>query len=122
MDILVIGTTGGTSQAMAREALARGHQLTALIRSRAKAATLLPGVRLEGGDARDPAAVSRAMEGCEAAISALGPRKISLFQQVTLLSEATRTLVSAMARQRVSRLVCITGLGAGDSAGHGGFA
>lgn len=121
MNILVIGATGGTGRAIVHEALAQGHAVTALVRSKAKAAMLLPDVRLEEGDARDQVAVSRAMEGCEAVISALGPRNISPFRQVTLLSEATRTLVSEMDKQRVSRLVCITGLGAGDSAGHGGF-
>jgi uncharacterized protein YbjT (DUF2867 family) len=40
---------------------------------------------------------------------------------VTLLSTANRPLVNAMKAERVSRLVCITGSGAGDSAGHGGF-
>ena len=45
----------------------------------------------------------------------------SPFREVTLLSTATRALVSAMKAEQVSRLVCITGIGAGDSAGHGGF-
>ncbi len=121
MNILVIGATGGTGQAIVREALARSHAITALVRSRTKAATLLPSVRLEEGDARDPVAVSKALDGCEAVICALGTRKISLFRQITMISEATRTLVAAMEKRRLSRLVCITGLGTGDSAGHGGF-
>ena len=45
----------------------------------------------------------------------------SPFRKVRLLSTATRALVSAMKAEHVSRLVCITGIGAGDSAGHGGF-
>ncbi len=45
----------------------------------------------------------------------------SPLREVTLLSAATRTLVSAMKAEQVSRLICITGIGAGDSAGHGGF-
>lgn len=121
MNLLVIGATGGTGQAIVREALDQGHKVTALVRSRAKAVTLLQGIRLEEGDARDPVAVRSAMKGCEAVICTLGPRKISPFKRVTLLSEATQTLVSEMKKQHVSRLVCITGLGAGDSAGHGGF-
>jgi putative NADH-flavin reductase len=40
---------------------------------------------------------------------------------VTLLSAATRVLVGEMQRRGVGRLVAITGMGAGDSAGHGGF-
>lgn len=121
MRILVIGATGGTGQAIVREALARGHEITALVRSRAKAAALLAGASLEEGDARDPVVLSRALDGCDAVISALGTRKISLFKPVTLMSDATRALVSSMEKQGVARLVCITGLGAGDSAGHGGF-
>ena len=122
MNILVVGATGGTGQAIVREALAKRHEVTALVRSREKAAALLPGARLEEGDARDQAALSRALDGCDAVISALGTRKIRPFQQVTLMSDATRKLVSAMEKQGASRLVCITGVGAGDSAGHGGFA
>lgn len=38
-----------------------------------------------------------------------------------MLSTATRALVTAMKAEQVSRLVCITGMGAGDSAGRGGF-
>jgi len=36
-----------------------------------------------------------------------------------MLSQGTRNLVAAMKSQRVSRLICITGIGAGDSEGHG---
>ena len=121
VNILVIGATGGTGQAIVREALDRGHRVSALVRSRDKAGPLLPGARLEEGDAREPAALSRALAGCDAVISALGTRQISLRRPVTLMSEATRALTGVMAEQGVSRLVCITGLGAGDSAGHGGF-
>ena len=37
------------------------------------------------------------------------------------MSEGTRVLAAAMKQRGVRRLVCITGMGAGDSAGHGGF-
>lgn len=121
MRILVIGATGGTGQAIVREALAKGHAVTALVRSDAKAGPLLPGAKLVEGDARDGAALTRALDGCQAVISALGTRKIRLVGKVTLMSEGTRVLVAAMRQRGVRRLVCITGLGAGDSAGHGGF-
>lgn len=122
MRLCVIGATGGTGQAIVREALARGHTLTALVRSREKARSLLPGADLVEGDVRDEAALTRALEGCEAVISALGTRKIRLIRQVTVHTDGTRALLSAMKRCGVRRLVCITGVGAGDSAGHGGFA
>lgn len=81
----------------------------------------LEGAEVIIGDARDEAVLSRALEGQDAVISALGT-PVSPWREVTTLSNATRALVSAMKTTGVARLVCITGIGAGDSAGHGGFA
>jgi NAD(P)-dependent dehydrogenase (short-subunit alcohol dehydrogenase family) len=39
----------------------------------------------------------------------------------TLFSESTHNLISAMDKHGVRRLVCITGIGVGDSKGHVGF-
>ena len=121
MKILVTGATGQTGQAIVRQALAAGHEVVALVRSEAKAVPLLPGAKLVVGDGRDAAALARAVDGCGSVISALGTRNVTLIKRVTVNSESTRALVGAMKTTGVSRLVCITGLGAGDSAGHGGF-
>ncbi|HEX8361271.1 MAG TPA: SDR family oxidoreductase [Longimicrobium sp.] len=119
MRVLVLGATGGTGREIVREAGARGHSVVALVRSKARADGLA-GAELVEGDARDPESLSRALDGCSGVISSLGT-PASPFREVTLLSTATRALVDAMARQDVRRLVCITGMGAGDSRGHGGF-
>jgi uncharacterized protein YbjT (DUF2867 family) len=102
-----------------REAGAQGHSVVALVRSKTKA-TDLADAELVEGDARDEQALSRALENCSGVISSLGT-PVSPLREVTLLSIATRALVTAMERRNVRRLVCITGLGAGDSCGHGGF-
>lgn len=117
--ILVLGATGGTGRLIVAHALARGHQVTALVRSPEKAGDL-KGARLVVGDVRDENALREAVKGQGAVVSALGT-PASPFREVTLLSTATRALVNAMKAERISRLVCITGMGAGDSAGHGGF-
>ncbi|MFT3766392.1 MAG: SDR family oxidoreductase [Minicystis sp.] len=117
--ILVLGATGGTGRLIVSRALALGHDVSALVRSPDKARDL-KGAQLIAGDARDEAALRRALHGRDAVISALGT-PASPFREVMLLSTATRALVSAMKAEHVSRLVCITGIGAGDSAGHGGF-
>ena len=117
--ILVLGATGGTGRLIVSQAVARGYDVTALVRSAEKARDL-KGANLIVGDARDETALRRALRGRDAVISSLGT-PASPFREVTLLSTATRALVSAMKAERVSRLVCITGMGAGDSVGHGGF-
>ncbi len=117
--ILVLGATGPTGRLIVADALARGWDVSALVRSPEKAGDL-GGATLVVGDARDEAALRRALAGRDAVVSALGT-PASPFREVTLLSTATRALVGAMKAEAVSRLVAITGLGAGDSAGHGGF-
>jgi uncharacterized protein YbjT (DUF2867 family) len=119
MKILVLGATGATGRLIVGEAVAKGYEVVALVRSKAKAADLA-GAELVEGDARDAAALTRAIAGCDAVVSSLGSA-MSPFREVTLLSTATRALVSVMAQQGVRRLICITGMGAGDSRGHGGF-
>jgi len=117
--ILVLGATGGTGRQIVKQALARGHQVTALVRSPEKAGDL-NGVRIVAGDVRDEKGLREALRGQDAVVSALGT-PASPFREVTLLSTATRALVQAMKAEHVSRLVAITGMGAGDSRGHGGF-
>jgi putative NADH-flavin reductase len=101
------------------QTLARGYDVTVLVRSAGKARDL-KGAKLIVGDARDESTLRQGLKGQDAVISALGT-PASPFREVTLLSSATQALVSAMKAEHVSRLVCITGIGAGDSAGHGGF-
>lgn len=117
--ILVLGATGGTGRLIVKEAIARGHAVTALVRSAEKAGDL-KGAKLVVGDIRDVGTLRKTLNGQNAVVSALGT-PASPFSEVTLLSTATQALVTAMKDERVSRLVTITGIGAGDSAGHGGF-
>ena len=119
-NILVLGATGPTGRLIVRDAQARGWNVTALVRSPDKTGDL-KGVRLVSGDARDVNTLRQALAGQDAVVSALGT-PASPFREVTLLSTATRALVEAMKAERVSRLVVLTGIGAGDSVGHGGFA
>jgi uncharacterized protein YbjT (DUF2867 family) len=117
MKVLVLGATGGTGRLIVRDAVAKGHSVVALVRS--KASANLPDARMIEGDARDEATLARAMDGCDTVVSALGTG--IGFRKVDLLTVATHALVTAMMRNGVRRLVCVSALGVGDSRGHGGF-
>ena len=54
MKVLVLGATGGSGRLIVRDALAKGHSVVALVRSKARAPDL-PGADLIEGDARDEA-------------------------------------------------------------------
>lgn len=100
--ILILGATGPTGRHIVRQAVARGYDVTALVRSPEKAADLV-GAEIVVGDARDENALRQAVKGREAVISALGT-PASPFREVTLLSTATRALVDAMKVEGVARL------------------
>jgi putative NADH-flavin reductase len=118
MKVLVLGATGSVGQHILRLGIERGHELTALVRNAEKLKSWERRVRVVKGDALDKDSVEQAVRGQEAAIYAIGIKTIG---RTTLFSESTRILIDAMERNRVKRLVCITGVGAGETKGHGGF-
>jgi uncharacterized protein YbjT (DUF2867 family) len=97
---------------------AAGVDLRVLARNPARLTGL--GVAAVKGDVLDPASMRAAMVGVDTVVSALGT-PLMLKGPVTLLSEGTRNIVAAMRATGVARLLCVTGMGAGDSRGHGGF-
>ena len=118
MKVLVLGATGSVGRHIVRLGIERGHELTALVRYPKKLKSWESRIHVVKGDALDKDAVERAVRGQEAAIYALGVRTLG---RTTLFSESTRILIEALERNKAKRLVCITGVGAGDTKGHGGF-
>ncbi len=62
-------------------------------------------------------AVEKTVSRQDAVIYALGAGNV---RQTTLFSDSTRVLLSAMKQRGVRRLICVTGVGAGETKGHGG--
>ena len=119
MNVLILGATGSVGRHLVPQALAQGHEVTTLVRNPAKLETHHERLRVLQGDALDARAVDAAVQGQDAVIFALG--RSNHRKPTTMFSDATRILVTAMEKHGVKRLVCITGIGAGDSRGHGGF-
>ena len=118
MKVLIIGATGATGKILMREALAQGHEVTALARNPSAVASEDHRLRVVEGNALDASSLEAAVAGQEAVLSALGTRSA---RPTTLFSESTHNLIGAMDKHGVRRLVCITGVGVGDSKGHVGF-
>ncbi len=120
MRVLIAGASGALGRELVREALRQNHQVTALLRHANHFAGMQdPNLTVAQGDVLTPGALDVPMAAQQAVICSLGVKVTR--RQVTVLSEGTENLVRAMQRHNVRRLLCITGIGAGNSRGHGGF-
>jgi putative NADH-flavin reductase len=121
--ILIIGASRGVGLEAVKATLKAGHKVRAFARSAQGIALDHPQLEKMSGDALDPATVRRALDGVDVVIQSLGvaAKPEAIFTPTRLFSSATRVLVDAMEQSAVKRLICVTGLGAGDSRGHGGL-
>ena len=117
MKIAVIGSTHGIGLALVKAALADGHEVTALARVPSRMTINHPNLRVVAGDAQALDAVAKVIEGQEVICNCLGTKKVA--EKITLFSRSTENLAKAMKPEQL--LIAITGIGAGDSRGHGGF-
>ena len=114
--VLIVGATGGTGRQLVAQALERGLTVTALVRDPARLTIAHPHLTVVRGDVLDGDSVTAAMPGQEGVLLALGHRRY--FPPNRILSEGTRNVLRAMEAHGVSRFVCETSLGIGDSAGR----
>jgi putative NADH-flavin reductase len=121
--VLIIGASRWIGLEAVRLALKTGHSVRALARSASAIRLRDPRLEKLDGDALDREMIERALEGVHAVIQTLGvsPTPELIFSGTRLFFNTTRILVDAMQARTVRRLVCVTGLGAGDSRGHGGL-
>ncbi|GAB2728445.1 NAD(P)-dependent oxidoreductase [Kitasatospora kifunensis] len=70
--ITVFGANGTIGSRIVREALNRGHQVTAVVRDPAKITETHPALTVTQGDVLDPASVSAAAAGQDVLVSAVG--------------------------------------------------
>jgi uncharacterized protein YbjT (DUF2867 family) len=121
--VLIIGASRGVGLTAVKIGLAAGFQVRAM--SRSAHAIAINDTQLEkiSADARDRAAIVRALDGTCAVIQSLGVpiTPATVLSGTTLFSDASRVLVDAMQSARVRRLIAVTGIEAGDSRGVSGF-
>ncbi len=117
--LLVVGATGGTGRRLVAQALERGFRVTALVRNPARLQLEHQRLTVIPGNVLDATSLDAAMRGQEAVLSALGHKRY--FHPTRILSEGTKNLLRAMETHGVRRLVCMSSLGIGDSAGRMGL-
>ena len=122
-NVLIIGASHGIGLETVGTALRAGLSVRALARSAASMPIQDANLDRVSGNALDPDTIRNVLRDIDVVIQTLGvdfsPRLV--FEGTKLFSESTRILVDAMKAAGVKRLITVTGLGAGDSRGHGGL-
>ncbi len=104
MKLTIFAATGGIGRQALEQAVAAGHDVTAVIRDPKK---LSEEVRIVTADlaAPDPTTLQSAVEGADAVLSGLGPRSVS---EAGIASQGTRAIVQAMKATDVRRIVVVS--------------
>ena len=110
MNIVIIGSTGSIGRELTKQALARGHRVTALARNPANINIENQILTVSRGDVMDHASIERVMAGQDAVISALGAGS-----KGGVRAAGTRNLIEVMQKCGVRRFVSLSSLGVGES-------
>jgi putative NADH-flavin reductase len=104
MKLAIFAATGRIGRAVVDQALAAGHEVTAVVRD---ASPLPAGVHATQVDlaAPDPAVIESAVAGSDAVLSALGPRRRA---DIGIVAPGTRAIIAAMQATGVRRVVVVS--------------
>jgi len=117
MNLIVFGATGSVGLQIVNQALKRGHSVTAFTRAPEKLSSNgHPRLKIFKGDIFDSLAVEKATRGHDSVFCAIGDGN-----KGTVRAEGTRNIISAMKSTGVTRLICQTTLGLGESRGNLNF-
>ncbi|MFI5808081.1 NAD(P)-dependent oxidoreductase [Streptomyces sp. NPDC051561] len=105
MKLTVFGATGGVGQEIVKQALAAGHEVTAVVRDPARFTVTGEGLTVFRADVRDPEELRAAVAGRDAVLSGLGARST---KDAGITTTLTRAVLRAMEVEGTRRLVVVS--------------
>ncbi|HLZ62057.1 MAG TPA: SDR family oxidoreductase [Ktedonosporobacter sp.] len=124
MHIVIFGATGVTGRSLVEQALDQGYDVTAFARNPAFVTTQHARLSIVKGDVFDPATVQEAVANQDAVLCTIGGHdrlRVALSghpRMSGLCTIGTRNILDAMKTFGVSRLICLSAWGIGDSKGR----
>ena len=118
MRVCLLGASGRVGRQILHEAVVRGHDLRCQTRNAEKLADDATQVQVCVFEPLDVRQLELFVQDSDVVVMALG---ITSRASTELFSKVTSRLIAAMQLCGVRRLIAITGVGAGETRGHGGF-
>jgi putative NADH-flavin reductase len=106
MRLVVFGATGGTGRQLVTQALAQGHDVITVVRDPARLPLEHANLRAVQADVFDPESVKPAVDGADAVLFALGPRRGA--DDMTVCSRGVRSVLEAMQTTGMRRIVAVS--------------
>ena len=108
MNIILFGATGQIGRQILKQALERGHTVTAFVRDAAKLDVTHLRLTVMVGDARNARAVAAAIPGHDALINAMGPGGPDVSDKyLDIITDGIRHLVQGMRQAGLRRIVVL---------------
>jgi putative NADH-flavin reductase len=111
MKTVVFGATGNIGERIVKEALARGHDVVAVVRDPSRSKGTTAPVSLVSGDATDSASVANLARGADAIVNAISPRPNSYGKPAPSLTGSARAMIEGARQAGVKRLIIVGGAG-----------
>jgi putative NADH-flavin reductase len=108
MKLLILGATGGIGIELVRQALGRGHRITAFVRTPDRLREFGNRIRIVTGDPLKVSELAPAIHTHDAVLSAFGPRVPIAKSDEHLLSAFAKSLTSAMQAAQVKRGILVS--------------
>jgi hypothetical protein len=109
MRIALFGGGGQIARRIAREALDRGHQVTAVARDPSTFRKYDDRLEVMQGDATDAASVARAAKGADAIVNAISPRPSPSGRPASSLVDGARAVIAGATQAGVDRVLAVGG-------------
>jgi len=109
MKIAIFGASGTIGSAISREALERGHKVTAIVRDPSRITSRHQALQVVKGDILDTDQAAKLVAGHDVVVNATGPRQPD--DKVSQAVEAARSLLKMLRQANVSRLLVVGGAG-----------
>ena len=115
MKLALFGATGFTGRVVLEEALARDHDVVALVRDPSTLGIRHDRLTIVRGNALDPQDVDACLADVDAVVHCLGVGGKGDGRPTTLVSDSVAVVLKAMQTHDVRRIVCMSNVGAGGS-------
>lgn len=119
MKLLIIGGSRGIGKALLESSVRRGIDVSVLARFPEKIVMDDSKAKILKGDVLNRDDLTSAIKGQDVVCSCIGVP--ITFKPVSLFSRAAANIVEVMEEKSDQKFIAISGIGAGDSKGHGGF-